>query len=241
MNVSFLTGGITSRLTLRSAILLYVGGTEGEALATVHEIEAGNLLPGTPIDRNLLSDITARLAGQAEAGRAILPADVLYSDASLLVWWCKSERRPIYFKSGKADLDDISGTSVPHPPLLFLARNQQLSVWALGADERPSSSTRVFVAPYFNIYESGAMCTGNVRMPESLAPTDANLAQWEETFFSTNFTHSNIRGKLTAFEGGHNALWQSLASSPKIPFPMDSLVPVPKVTVGEILTKGGKL
>lgn len=243
MNTSFLQGEASAKLTLIKAILLYQSSSN-DFLATTHDVENGALLPGTPIDRNALSDITSKLAGQAETGRTMLPARVLYSDASLLMWWCPASRRPIYFKSGKPQLDDLSGKEVVHPPLVFMARNQSLCVWALSEDLRPEASTRLFVAPYFNIYEGGSMCSGNVRLPESLSPSSKNLKAWEGAFFETNFTHSNLgSAKITTFPEGHNALWAWMAAecqrSKHWIFPCEAALVETKLTVASVLAKGG--
>lgn len=239
MNTEFLQGSSGISLEIRKAILLY-SSTGGDFLATVHDIENGGLLPGTPIDSNCLSDVVAQLTGQSQAGRTILPARVLYSDGSLLYWWCPSARRPIYFKSGKPELDEASGKEVLHPPLVFMARAQRLSVWALDTDVRPSAGSQLFVAPYFNLYDGGGMCTGNVRLPESLSASEETLAAWEEAFFGTNFTHSNLGGgALTKFRGGHNALWKAMANAST--FPTESLaVAKRKLTLEEALATGGK-
>ena len=240
MNTEFIQQGAPASMALLKAVLLYGGAGYGneDYLATVHDVENGSLLPGTPIDQSSLSDLVAKLSGQAQSGRALLPERVLYSDASLLMWWCPAARRPIYFKSGKADIDEFSGTEVLHPPLVFLARFQSLCALALGQDARPQEDTPLFTAPYFNLNDGGGMCAGNVRLPESLVATAQNLEAWEKAFFETNFTHSNLGGgSLTNFKGGHNALWRAMAS-PEATFCPKSLV-AGKLTLGALLSKGG--
>ena len=241
MTTSLSQGGIATSCELARAILLYTSGT-GEALATVHEIAEGALLPGTPLDRNGLVELVATLSGPTGV-RTILPERVLYSDASTLLWWCPSARRPIHFKSGKKELDEeISGKEVLHPPLVFLARQQSLSVWALRDNERPMASTQLFVAPYFNVYASGAMCSGNIRLPDSISPSNKNLKEWELAFFETNFTHSNLDGKkITSFPGGHTALWKELTSPSYEHFPVGALAPLAsKLTLEKALIQGAQ-
>lgn len=240
-----LPGDATKRLDLKKALLLYTN-SQGDALATVHDIhkpeEGPSLLPGTPLDRNALADLVAKLSGQSQR-RTILAERTLFADASMLVWWCPSARRKLYFKSGKADLDELSGKEALHPPLVFLARSQHLSVWALAGNARPLATTKLYTAPYFNLYAGGNMCIGNVRLPESLDPSEPTLVQWEEAFFGTNFTHSNLgSGKLTSFPGGHNALWKAMVSGGYDRFPHSSLIPLPsKLTLEEAINQGVKL
>jgi PRTRC genetic system protein B len=244
MNSEVLLGKGSEEMTLAKAVLLYTSRA-GDMLASVNAVENGVILPGVPLDSALLSDIVAALAGRGEGSRCVLPERVLYSDASMLAWWCPESVRPIYFKSGKEDLDSFSGTPVLHPPLFFLALSQRLWVWALAGRERPTAETPLFVAPYFNMYERGNMCVGNVRLPESLRASNANLKAWESAFFETNFTHSNNSGKpLTKCAGGHNALWRNMAEAAQNgnwQFPCDAmLTPAsPALTVGQVIAKGG--
>lgn len=245
MNSEILLGKGSEGMTLSKAVLLYTSPA-GDMLASVNAVENGMIAPGVPLDSALLSDIVASLAGKGEGGsRCVLPERVLYSDASMLAWWCPESVRPIYFKSGKDDLDTFSGTPVLHPPLFFLALSQRLWVWALGERQRPTAESPLFVAPYFNIYERGNMCIGNVRLPESLRATNANLKAWEIAFFETNFTHSNNAGKpLTKCADGHNGLWRAMAKAAQNgnwQFPCEAmLIPAtPALTVGQVITKGG--
>lgn len=214
MKTGVILGAKGQSLSLAKAILLYVSA-DGSAAATVHEVENGVILPGTLLDRGGLDNAILSLAGASGAVRQVFCERVLFSDATTLCWWCPANIRPIYFQSGKAELDEhLSGRDVLHPPLLFIAKAQDLSVWALGESKRPWGSTALYVAPYFNIYASAKMCTGNVRLPESLAPTQEILEAWEEAFFGTNFTHSNNGGKpLTKFSEGISAMWKMLATS----------------------------
>lgn len=239
MKTAVQLGSGNKAVTLARAILLYTNDS-GDGLATVHEIENNNLLPGTPLDRAGLENVVLSLTGSESSSRQILPERVLFVDATTLLWWCPSAIRPIYFRSGKQELDELTGKDVLHPALLFLAQSQKLFVWALAENERPTSDTPLCIAPYFNIYGTASMCIGNVRLPETLAATDANLLAWESAFFETNFTHSNYGGPLTALEGGHNALWTRMADCPTgyNGFPKNYLLPRdPVFTVSDALNK----
>lgn len=240
MNTNVLFGGGADTLILEQAILLYVSQGDKTMLASINPVEEGRIMAGRPLCMSDLSSLVAKLtAGTGTGERSVFPERVLYADASLLAWWCPAKIRPIFFRSGREDLDSLSGLDVAHPSLFFVARPQALSVWALKELVRPDAETPVFVAPYFNLYEKGNMCIGNVRLPETLRATNANLKVWEEAFFETNFTHSNRGGKaLTHFEGGHDALWKAMRE--EFAFPSDSLVPM-ESTVGAILAKGGAL
>lgn len=213
-------------LTLRRAILVYESD-EGAAFATVHSIEVGDggrptIQPGRPIDRAAVGQMVEQLSGGGYV-RELLPSTVLYADPTLLVWWAPAAGRPIFFRTGRTSFDAaMDGQGVSHPPLLFVATPGRLRVHALRESRRPEGDDPLFVAPYFNLFSGGAMCAGNVRLPETLRPQ--GIDAWERAFFDTRFTHSNHSGKLTSFAGGHDALWRWLAEDADRPFPVESLV-----------------
>lgn len=225
----FAGNGAPTDFELVRALLFYDARGHGQ-LATVHEVRTEadgrpELRPGSPLTRAALEEIASFLTRESESGpvrRDVLPEHLLYSDATTLLWWKPAHRAPIFFRTGRKNFDAaMEGATVAHPPLLFLATSGHLSLWALGTDERPGPESPLFQAPYFNLYSNGAMCTGNVRLPEVLRPSA--MARFEEGFFSTNFTHSNIKSPLTTYPGGHDALWRMLATSGAA-FPLDALV-----------------
>lgn len=212
-------------LNLKRAILLYEGHTT--ALATVHEVAgapdsgAPILLPGRCLTRETLDAMVLSMGG-IQRKREILAPKIVCFEAGKLAWWRPSERRPIFFRtSDKAFNTELNGNEVLHPPLLFLADPGRLSVFALAESVRPVASTVLFVAPYFNLYAGGMMCAGNTRLPDTVSPSD--IAVWERAFFETNFTHANAQ-KVTAFKGGHDALWHALLTATQ--FDPDWLLPM---------------
>jgi PRTRC genetic system protein B len=237
--------GDATQFDLVKAILFYTAGGAGQ-LATVHDVRTATggrpeICPGSPLTRVALEEIAQFVTREAEDGRPslrqILPEHLLYSDATTLLWWKPAHVAPIFFRTGRKDFDEkVNGKLVSHPPLLFLATSGHLSLWALGENVRPGESSMLFQAPYFNVYNTGSMCTGNVRLPDILRP--AAMGGFEEGFFSTNFTHSNTdKSPLTSFPGGHDALWRHLAENGEA-FPMEALIPATRpATLHEALNQ----
>jgi PRTRC genetic system protein B len=77
---------------------------------------------------------------------------------------------------------------IAQPALLFVARRNGLSVYALRSDERPSKDTPLSMAPFYNVYDDGRVCTGSMKVPGKLDP--ASTDQWSRAFFGSNFTHA---------------------------------------------------
>ena len=93
-----------------------------------------------------------------------------------------------------------------------------------------AADTKLCVAPYWNVYDTGSVCLGSMRAPE--ASTVAAIPQWEQSFYESEFTHGNV-GRLTRHSGGFEGLWKDLAG--KDEFPIDSLIELPE-TVAEFLS-----
>jgi PRTRC genetic system protein B len=129
----------------------------------------------------------------------------------------------VMFFSDRGDdpvLKKMNGKRYPHPPLLFKVRGNQLWVRALEQDKRPDRETQMFVAPYWNCYDNGEVCTGSMKIPRETSVAAIHI--WEESFFQSEFTHSSGTGKQTRFSGGFLGMWQSLER--KKEFPREYLV-----------------
>ncbi len=229
-------------MQLEHAILIYVSSTQ--TLATIHEVlqseGEASLLPGKCVTREIVDDLLRTLSN-APMQRQILPPEVI-CDTGCLCWWKPACRAPIFFSTKEKKFNqEVSGKEVLHPPLLFLAKPGRLQIFALKENERPTAETVLCRAPYYNLYDEGAMCRGNVRLPEVCQVRDIPI--WEKAFFETNFTHSNIGGqKLTTHPGGHDGLWREMAApvktwcSGKEVFPGEMLIPL-KLTLQEAVNK----
>jgi len=95
-----------------------------------------------------------------------------------------------------------------------------LHVRALPASRRPSPDSKLAAAPYWNIDGDGAVCAGTMRAPKSLTVT--SIAEWQQAFFQSEFTHPGGGGRLTKRRGGTTALWKSLAGEER--FPLSTLI-----------------
>lgn len=229
--------GESTHLKLTQALLIYTG--HDTAFVSVHEVMAADgapiIGPGQALGADQLTELM-RQVSNAPTERRILSERVLFSDASMVMFWVPASRRKIWFGKS-ATLEAVSGTEVKHPPLLMIAQPGSLSVFALRKNQRPTGSTELYRAPYFNLYTSGAMCRGNVALPEQLDPSEDGLAAWEAGFFGSNFTHSNYHGvPITNARGGHDGLWTRQAKGQQA-FPVASLIPL-GITVSDLLRKG---
>jgi len=78
------------------------------------------------------------------------------------------------------------------------------------------------MAPYWNCYDNGSICTGTMHIPkeQSLAVT----AEWERSFFCSAFSHAAGVTKHTRHPDGLLAMWKVLRGKHR--FPHQYLVPL---------------
>ena len=206
----------------------YQGFPYRHPFVTLHEVihdgDVARLAEGQLMTPQMLVDLMAGLGRSVPA--EILPERVLVRTAEMIVWWLPARKRSMFFSDHGADaaLKSMNGKLYPHPPLLFKACGSHLWVRALAKDERPKAETRMYIAPYWNCYANGVVCTGSMRIPQEKSVAAVEL--WEESFFRSAFTHASGVRKLTRFPGGFLGMWQSLAGEKE--FPSGYLVKLPQ-------------
>ena len=79
----------------------------------------------------------------------------------------------------------------------------------------PTAETPLYMAPYWNCYDNGVVCTGSMRIPreKSVAAIDG----WEGAFFQSEFTHAAGAIKRTNYPGGLLGLWQHVMGKDEFP------------------------
>ncbi|WP_153848403.1 PRTRC system protein B [Sphingobacterium paramultivorum] len=177
---------------------------EGKRLATALKVDEENL-------NHLKSD-------------GIIPSNLLAFDAksAKIVWHTKAQFRELFFnknlgiKSGKAHI----------PPLLWIADRENLNLFAISTGRKPTLSTSLYYAPFFNVYEDGSVCMGTVDI--ALAETGSIkelMSHWENYFFNSYFSH--LMADHNPVNGNCVMLWENLIDNGKL-FPTEMLVKTSK-------------
>jgi PRTRC genetic system protein B len=194
LNVATLTPSPPD-MALDKAILIYTPGASSKstAIATLHDTTpTGQLLAGVTLSPENAATIFRSLCAQKNES-AFIPEHILCRSETTVAWWRKAGYATLFFdirdthgKRAKDNpLNKLSGTRVPQPPLVFIARSGGgLTVFALREDRRPLPATTLYHSPYRNVSDCGSVCLGS--MKPSREP-----AEVEEGFFKTSFTHSN--------------------------------------------------
>lgn len=217
-------------LQLDSALLFYRSQGTNDIYATQHAARVVDgrptLLAGAPITLDQLADI-ADLAAQKTSYRGFMHDRVVYLAPNMIAWWVPACTRRVWFKTKDA-IGERAGEA-NHPPLVFMVSKSNWSVFALRENARPSSSTRLYTAPYYNVWENGEICEGNVKTPDSIN-TDS-IKPFEDAFFRSRFTHSN-NPRLIHRRGGAERLWLDLLDGAE--FPIDRLIDT-KRTLADVI------
>lgn len=231
-----------------SAIILYAPtrshgrGQEKGCVATVHKIlEARGqqvLGPGTPVSKRSVKAALTALGEQSEGGLSFLAGEVLARNDQQVVWWEPPKLKRMWFNT-KECLGQRTG-SAWQPGLVFAyCVNGGLKVWAVRGKKRPTVATKLYQAPYHNVWEDGQVCTGSMVLPKRI--DEGTQATVTNSFFGSNFTHANVKNpkRLTRSGEGLDVLWSDRLSRPDERFPNMELVSA-RMVLGKALQDLGE-
>lgn len=227
--------GENHRYELREALLIYCENRNA-AFVTRHQVlkdKSGvpSLGPAQPLTVNFVEELVRSLEGRT--GTEILPENILAKTNRMIAWWTPRQRRQMFYQNAEKKAEELNGKIFSQPPLVWRAKDGELKIRALKENRRPGAETKLAVAPYWNLSESGTLCTGSMRRPSGTSV--ATMALWERGFFESAFTHSNV-GRLTRHPGGFEGLWSGLAGK-RAPFPGETLIELPQ-TLRQFVTGG---
>lgn len=174
----------------------------------VHEGEEARLGTGHLVMPQILTLLMNDLGRSTPA--EILPERVLVRTAETIVWWMSAGKAVMFFsdRGGDVTLKKLKGKKYPHPPLLFKVTGSNLWIWALGANQRPTEKSPLYLAPYWNCYDNGSVCTGSIKIPGETSVTA--IEGWVQSLFRSEFTHGGGAGKRTTHPGGPSDRLQDL-------------------------------
>jgi PRTRC genetic system protein B len=212
------------------AALLFYRSASGEVYATQHDARVVEdrpvLLPGVPMTLEALADF-AELAAKRTSYRGFVHDRVVYLAPNTMAWWLPAGTRHVWF-AADGELANRSG-DCNHPPLIFIVNKRSWSVFALRTNERPDATTKLYQAPYFNVWDDGVICVGNADVPDAV--NSETIAPYENAFFRSRFTHSNT-DKLIRRRGGAARLWLDLLEGAE--FPLQQLIDT-KRTLADVI------
>ncbi|MEE1897029.1 PRTRC system protein B [Flavobacterium rakeshii] len=168
-----------------------------------------------------------------QAGKAflrpegILPENVLHldpSDNGSVVWYTEPQRQKLYF----AESLGLDNGTVALPALLWKATKKGLHLFAIKGKTKPKAETPLYHAPFFNLYQKGNVCMGNVNVAiKSDASLEEFITAWQGYFFGSYFSHHINEHNPVAVNLFN--LYRELMADPAKPFPTDTLRTTPLI------------
>lgn len=226
--------GQNLQFKLHKALLVYT--SDQKCFVTEHDIRpmrkgsAPVLGPAQMLTIDFVHSLVRSLGGDAELEP--LPENILAKGSQSVAWWTPAQRRHMFFENAQGKAKSLNGKILAHPPLVWVVSDKHLFLRALLESKRPTASTKMAVAPYWNISENGAVCLGSMRYPNTCAVS--SIPEWENGFYGSAFTHSNV-GRSSRRNDGFEGLWGSLAGK-RTPFPTNMLISLPQ-TLAQFLTE----
>lgn len=218
---------------LRRAILLYQHARQ--VCATVHDITIEDnvpiILPGCAVHGAAVHEL-ARALGERAEPPSFLPPELLWYERQQLLWWLPPGRRHTLFRVPEFG-GELAGV-LPHPGLVFFAAPGRWLVWAVKGRGRPRPASRLWRAPYLNVYRNGQICEGSGELPGHFAVE--RLEDWNRAFFASAFSHLADSEPLLDYEGGPGAFWRAMLAGHFERFPSRVLVPSAAGTLAQLLT-----
>lgn len=124
----------------------------------------------------------------------MVPEHIIYADNRLgrtnVIWYRPAMERVLNF----SEKLKIPGKSkVKLPALLGAISNSELYLFALMDNERPNGATKLYNAPFFNIYEKGNVCLGTAPVGIKKAKTfQMEVERFENGFFVSEQNHGHV-------------------------------------------------
>jgi PRTRC genetic system protein B len=217
---------------VRSAIVLYEDKS-GNCIATEHDIvnQKGRLHLGVGrfVTTNFARNVMQLFA---RSDLSFIPPNVIGMSSSAIAWYEPASIRPMYFRAREdIGLNAFDGIKIHQPPLVFVATQRQLHVFALFDDSRPTLETGLAFAPYFNVSSVHQVCLGSMNIPKTVRPQDTE--SWTQAFFASEFTHFSGSSKHWSHPGTYTELLADVQRERR--FKSAWLKPA-KATIANILT-----
>ena len=208
---------------LTAAVLVYTNPQQHHAFATKHMVEhfAGRpvIRPGTPFTEEDYKVLVQAMAPAEQPRMQWHDPRLLAKGLGRMIWWQPPQKRSLFFKKSAHNDCTFDGRGIcPSPGLVFMATDNDLYVYAFKGAGAPTVATKLYQAPFFNVWSRGQVCVGNAVRPKN--ERRGNLDAWERMFFGSHFTHPNFTQKDRLTMGAEpTAFWKGQIDKPDSEFP----------------------
>ncbi|WP_175579916.1 PRTRC system protein B [Chryseobacterium aureum] len=212
----------------KSALVFYESLDKNSTVYVEHfdMDRAGNPINAHPLSVNEAKALAKGLQIDEEKSNAflkpngVLPTHILHINPSQngsVLWYTRSKKQQMHFVSNLG----IPNAKAHIPAMLWYADKENLSVFALKDNRRPSEKTALHYAPFFNIYENGVVCMGSVDINiKNSVSVEEFIEAWENYFFNSYFSH--LLNNYNPIKGNCVSLWKKLMETGEV-FPVEVL------------------
>lgn len=229
MKTSVQIGGVGD-VQLRSVIGIYApdilspetvpapGSVYATECATTVEDGAVHYGPERAVTMEFVQVLAAGLGVQL--AREVLPAGVICRTQEVIAWWSPPAVRTLFF-ADTHPLARLNGEDFPVPGLVWRLelKDRKLFLRATAGRERPEARSRMYVAPFLNVYDDdqfgrGLVCQGTMRRPKTAGVE--SLREWESGFFGASGTQQ-LATQATLHPRQLAGLWGALKRRKSFP------------------------
>lgn len=233
-------------VALKSAVLIYGHSSNHDkddgSFSTIHKVSISpqgrpTIMPGRLVTEADISGMLSELKNAQACKSSVrwLDSQMLAMGSDRMIWWTPASKRAMFFKESSMHKGTFTGNGVcPIPSLIWVSLfGKGLYVFALAENVRPELNTKLYQAPFFNVWSNGSVCVGNAVKPRDEAVNDPDA--WESMFFGSHFTHPNFTEKDRLVAGKLPVtFWKKMVSKPTKAFPSKRLVAL-DVCVSDLL------
>ncbi len=144
----------------------------------------------------------------------LIPEHILYGynelGKTVVIWYRPAAKRTLNFS--KSVISDFTEATVAVPATLYININDGLYIFALMDDKRPTLSTKLYAAPFFNIYHDGRVCLGSARVGKRTSTFEGEAERFERALY---LAEQNGGQSSTNCKTPLNKLWPAVLKSKK--------------------------
>lgn len=137
----------------------------------------------------------------------LLPSHVLHIDNTemgSIIWYSPAQAMNLFFSPALG----IPNGKACVPAMIWKANRENLFVYALKSNKKPDVNTKLFHAPFFNVYQNGKVCMGTVELSCKDSCLEDFITSWEHSFWNSYFSH--LMEGFTPVKGNIVLLWKHL-------------------------------
>lgn len=169
----------------------------------LHKVKNEKIGAETPFLKETAQKIFAQFSEYKEEHKpkifeGLIPKNIILANDTAtnglaIIWTVEKQYKKLSFGSD-CKKEGLNFDYYSIPKLLFYFKNSHLWVYAISDDTTfIDENTPLFKAPFYNVYENGSICMGNVNLQKAKKFLSFNKIQvyLENVFFQSFFTHSN--------------------------------------------------